>query len=107
MLPFASDNTAPVHPEVLAAMTEANTGYSPSYRSDPWTEKAAKLIQKTLRTQAKILFVPTGTGANVLGLKLLCQAHESVLCSDVAHIHTQETSAAEAIVRPLQNLRHL
>lgn len=95
---LASDNWAPVHPLVMQAITEANIGYAPPYGSDPWTEHAQKVIQEAFETECKVYFVPTGTGANVLALKLACKSHESVICSDIAHIQYQESGAAEALI---------
>ena len=65
---------------------DANQGYAPSYGQDPWTQKAEKLVNDQLGSSSKIFFVPTGTGANVLALKLACKRYESVICSDIAHI---------------------
>ncbi|HXW53552.1 MAG TPA: aminotransferase class I/II-fold pyridoxal phosphate-dependent enzyme [Myxococcota bacterium] len=95
---LASDNCTAAHPLVLQALVEANVGYAPSYGADPWTDKAAKLIQETLRVKSPIFFVPTGTGGNILGLVLLCRRHESVICTDIAHINYQESGASEAII---------
>lgn len=95
---LASDNWAPAHPLVLKAVIEANEGYAPSYGGDRWTEEAQKLIQKAFNTKCKIFFVPTGTGANVFGLMLACRRHESVICTDIAHIHYQESGAAESLI---------
>lgn len=95
---LASDNWAPAHPLVLKAITEANEGYAPSYGSDPWTTEAQTLIQEVFRSKCKVLIIPTGTGANVFAFKLSCRRHESVICSDIAHVHYQETGATESIV---------
>lgn len=95
---LASDNWAPAHPLVLQSIIEANEGCAPSYGSDPWSIQAEKLIQKEFKTNGKVIFVPTGTGANVLALMLACQRHESVLCTDNAHINYQESGAAESLV---------
>ena len=37
--PFASDNYAPAHPDVLAAVAAANDGYAGAYGDDPWTAR--------------------------------------------------------------------
>jgi threonine aldolase len=95
---LASDNWAPAHPLILEAITEANEGYSPSYGADRWTEEAQRLIQKAFNTPCKIFIVPSGTGANIFGLKLACRRYESVICTDIAHIQYQESGAAESII---------
>lgn len=95
---LASDNWTPVHPLVMQAIMEANVGCVPSYGSDPWTEEAGKLIQSAFKSNCKVFMVPTGTGANIFGLKLSCLRHESVICTDIAHIQYQESGAAESII---------
>lgn len=98
MIYLASDNLAAVHPIIMNALVDANKGYASPYGEDNWTKDAEILFQEILGTPCKILFVPTGTGSNVLALHLACKKHESVICSDIAHLHHQESGAAEAIV---------
>jgi threonine aldolase len=95
---LASDNWAPAHPSVTKAVVEANEGSAPSYGSDPWTDDAQKLIQGVFRSQCKVFMVPTGTGSNIFALMLSCRRHESVICTDIAHIQYQESGATESIV---------
>jgi threonine aldolase len=95
---LASDNWTCAHPLVIKSIVEANEGYAPSYGSDLWTEEAQQLIQKVFKSDCKVFIVPTGTGANVLALKLACRRHESTICTDIAHIQYQESGAAESIV---------
>jgi threonine aldolase len=95
---LASDNWTSAHPLIVKAVVEANEGHAAAYGSDPWTEEAQKLIQEVFKSKCKVLMVPTGTGANVFALRLSCRAHESAICTDIAHIHSQESGAAEAIV---------
>ncbi len=95
---LASDNWTPAHPLIIKAIAEANEGYAPSYGSDVWTEEASGLIQKIFKRKCKVFIVPTGTGANIFALRLCCKAYESVICTDIAHIHYQESGASEALV---------
>ncbi|MCX6990058.1 MAG: aminotransferase class I/II-fold pyridoxal phosphate-dependent enzyme [Chlamydiae bacterium] len=95
---LASDNFTPVHPSIMEAISEANSGYAPSYGSDTWTAQAEALIAQSFKASPKVLFMLNGTGANVLALKLACKRHESVICTDIAHLHYQESGAAEAVV---------
>lgn len=94
---LASDNYSPAHPKILQAILEANHGFCCSYGHDPWTERAEALISQVFDKDCKTLMVPTGTGSNVLALKIACQRHESVLCTDIAHINYQESGAAESL----------
>ena len=95
---LASDNWSPAHPAIIAAIAEANIDCVPAYGTDPWTEEAIKLIQENFKSSAKVFMVPSGTGANVLALKLCCRRFESIICTDVAHIHVQESGAAESVI---------
>lgn len=95
---LASDNWSPVHPLILKSIVEANEGYSPAYGADSWTVEAQKVIQDAFKSNCKVFIVPTGTGANILALKLSCHRHESVICTDIAHIQYQESGAAESII---------
>ena len=45
-----------------------------------------------------MFFIPTGTGSNIFALTLACRRHESVICTDIAHIQYQESGATEAVI---------
>jgi threonine aldolase len=95
---LASDNWSSAHPLIMNAVMEANQDYAPSYGSDSYTEEAQKLIQDALGAKCKVFMMSTGTGANIVALKLACRRHESVICTDIAHIQYQESGAAESII---------
>lgn len=94
---FGSDNHSGVHPEVLAAIAEANSGHAHAYGDDPWTVRATAAVQLVLGTEAQVAFVWNGTGANVVGLSAVCRPWESVVCAESAHITTDECGAPEHI----------
>ncbi len=93
---FASDNNAGVHPEVLHALASANRGHVVGYGDDPYTRSAERLFRKHFGAGAEVFPVWNGTGANVLCLKALARSHQSVICSDLAHIQVDECGAPEA-----------
>jgi threonine aldolase len=95
MKSFGSDNHAPVHPDVLAAIVAANDGDAPSYGDDPWTAEAKRLFKVHFGPDAAAHLVFNGTGANVLSLGTLLRSYEAVICADTAHIHTDECGAPE------------
>lgn len=92
---FASDNYAGICPEAWEAMTQANRGHVVSYGDDEWTAKASDMIREVFETKCEIFFVFNGTSANSLSLAHLCQSYHSVLCSEVAHVETDECGAPE------------
>src|ERR1700691_4406985 len=92
---FASDNYAGVCPEAWAAMAEANEGHQPAYGGDVWTAKAADAFRTLFETQCEVFFAFNGTAANSLALAALCQSYHSVICSQSAHVETDECGAPE------------
>jgi len=95
---LASDNTSPAHPNIIEYILKANQHHASSYGSDQWTQSASELLAEVFKKTCKVLFVPTGTGANNLSLKLMLKSHHSVICSDIAHIAVNETGAPEALM---------
>src|SRR6266480_7157057 len=92
---FASDNYSGICPEAWAAMAEANRGHAPAYGDDVWTAKASDAFRALFETDCEVFFAFNGTAANSLALASLCQSYHSVICSDVAHVETDECGAPE------------
>lgn len=92
---FASDNTSGICPEAWQALAEANTGYHPSYGADEITAQACERFREFFETDCEVFFVFNGTSANSLALASLCQSYHSVICSEVAHVETDECGAPE------------
>jgi threonine aldolase len=94
---FGSDNHSGAHPAVLRAIMDANSGDAVAYGADPWTERVTATLRETFHADGAF-FMLNGTGANVLGLSLLLRRHEGVICTDSAHINTDECGAPEQIL---------
>ena len=92
---FASDNNAGAHPEILEAVASANQGHVVAYGDDPYTRSAVKKFEEHFGPDIAVFFTFNGTGANVLSLQALTRSFQSVLCSDYAHIFTDECGAPE------------
>jgi len=92
---FASDNTAGLCPEALAALAAANSESVASYGDDAVTARAQQLMRDLFATDCETFFVFNGTAANALALSALCARHQSILCHEVAHIDTDECGAPE------------
>jgi threonine aldolase len=92
---FASDNYAGVHPDIMKALVDANQGHAASYGADEYTEKATNLFKSFFGNDIEVFFAYNGTGANVLGLSAMTQSFHSIICSDLAHINVDESTAPE------------
>ena len=92
---FGSDNYAGICPEAWAAMTQANQGHAPAYGDDPWTAAAADAFRTLFECDCEVFFTFNGTAANALALASLCQSFNSVICSEIAHVETDECGAPE------------
>jgi len=95
---FGSDNHAGVHPAVIQAISDANTGDATAYGADPWTKRATGELRKRFGAQGDVFLVFNGGGANVLGLSLLAQRHDAIICAESAHINTDECGSIERIL---------
>ncbi|MFP4112824.1 MAG: threonine aldolase family protein [Spirochaetota bacterium] len=92
---FASDNSAPVHPQIMSALQAANDGHAISYGDDPWTREAVAALRRVLGRKASVHFVYNGTGSNVLGMQAALSGYHAIVCTDVSHINTDECGAPE------------
>ncbi len=94
---FASDNTAPVHPAVLEALSAANRGPSPAYGQDPWTARATAWFREQFGPETAVFLAWNGTGANVVSLRAMTRPWQAVICSAQAHIQVDECGAPELL----------
>lgn len=92
---FASDNTAGVCPEALAAIERANRDRLPSYGDDCHTAEAVRRMRDVFETDCDVFFVFNGTAANALVVAALCQRYNAILCHALSHVHTDECGAPE------------
>ena len=94
---FGSDNWAGVHPEVIAAIAEANVGHTPGYGGDPWTQRFRDIMAHHFGPEAQAFPVFNGTGANVLALQSALPRWAAVITAASAHINYDETGAPEKV----------
>jgi threonine aldolase len=94
---FASDNNSGAHPDVLAAIAQANDGHVPAYGDDDYTALARQRFRDHFGDQAEPFLVFNGTGANVAAIDALTEPHEGVICTEVAHMHVDECGAPERV----------
>jgi threonine aldolase len=94
---FASDNSATVHPEVLAAIARVNVGHAFGYGHDDYTRYVEGLFSEHFGPDARAFLVFNGTAANVLSLRAACRPWQAVICAESSHLNVDECGAPEGI----------
>ena len=89
---FLSDNAAPVHPAVWAAMARADVADNP-YDGDALSQELDARFSALFGRDCAALWAATGTAANCLALATLCPPHGGVVCHTEAHIEVDEGGA--------------
>lgn len=93
---FASDNAAPVLPQVMAAIAAANQGFAPSYGGDTLMDQVRLQIRTLFEApDAAVYLVATGTAANALSLATLTQPWGAIYCHRHSHVEEEECGAPE------------
>ncbi|HXY92341.1 MAG TPA: GntG family PLP-dependent aldolase [Acidimicrobiia bacterium] len=92
-----SDTVTTPTPEMRRAMADAEVG-DDAYGEDPTVRRLESLAASLLLKEAA-LYVPSGTMANQLALRLLGRAGTDVLCGERAHVYRYEHAAAAGNAR--------
>jgi threonine aldolase len=95
-LDFGSENTSPVHPAFVAAVTGANVGFATNFEAEDWTCRALGRLREFFEHDSLQAFtVSTGTAANAIALGAMVPPYGTILCHWDAHIETDECGAPE------------
>lgn len=89
---FFSDNAAPVHPAVMAAIADA-CAVDTAYDGDRHSMALDDAFSALFDIEVAALWVPTGTAANCLALAAMCPAYGGIICHREAHIQVDEAGA--------------
>ena len=92
-----SDTVTTPTPEMRRAMADADVG-DDAYGEDPTVRRLETLAAGLLGKEAA-LYVPSGTMANQLALRLLGRPGTEVLCGERAHVYRYERAAAAGNAR--------
>ena len=92
---FASDNFAGVHPRVMERLLECNRGHARAYGDDAVTARTRAAFSRLFGREVTTHLVFNGTAANNLALMAFGRSHGAVVCSDVAHLYNDESTAPE------------
>jgi threonine aldolase len=91
---FFSDNDAPVHPAVLAAIAAANASDA-AYDGDALSQALDARFSALFEREVAVIWMPSGTAANALALALLCPPYGGILAHEEAHVVLDECGAVE------------
>jgi len=94
LIDLRSDTVTSPSPGMRQAMAAAPVG-DDQYEEDPSVNRLQERIAEMLGKQAA-LFVPSGTMANQIGLKILTRPGDDVVVGEEAHIVWHESGAAAA-----------
>lgn len=92
---FRSDNTAPAHEQVLAALSGVNQGAASAYGEDEWSRRLDASFSALFARPARVFTVATGTAANAIALAALTPPWGAVFCHREAHVAVDECGAPE------------
>jgi len=96
MIWLSSDNAGPAAPEILAAVTAANEGYTPGYGAEDSMAAVTAQIREIFEApEAAVYLVGVGTAANALALATLIEPWQTIYCHTRAHIEEDECGAPE------------
>lgn len=98
---FASDNTAPAAPEIVASVAAVNQGAVLSYGDDPWTDELRAVVTAAFELPHRAGVVPILSGklANHLSLAAITEPGGVVFCHEHAHILVDENGGPEYVTR--------
>lgn len=92
---LASDNFAGVHPRVMERLLAVNRGHARAYGDDAATARMRAAFSRLFGREVAVHTVFNGTAANNLALMAFARPYGAVVCSDVAHLCNDESTAPE------------
>jgi threonine aldolase len=95
---LASDNFAGVHPRVMERLVAYNRGHARAYGEDAVTARAQAAFSRLFGREVAAHFVFNGTAANNLALLAFARSYGAVICSDAAHLCTDESTAPDRVL---------
>jgi threonine aldolase len=86
---FFSDNAAPVHPEIWAALQQADRADT-AYAGDALSMQLDAAFSALFDTDVAVIWAATGTAANGLALASMVDPYGAIICHREAHLEVDE-----------------
>lgn len=97
MIRFDNDYTTGAHTRILNRLVATNDEQTSGYGTDPYCERARKLIQEACAAPTvDVHFLVGGTQTNKTVISSILRPHQGVIAAQSGHIATNETGAIEA-----------
>lgn len=97
MIRFDNDYTTGAHIRILNRLITTNEEQTSGYGTDPYCERARKLIQDACAAPtADVHFLVGGTQTNKTVISSILRPYQGVISVETGHIATNETGAIEA-----------
>jgi threonine aldolase len=82
----------------MERLVACNQGHAMAYGDDAITSQARAAFSRLFGQEVATHFVFNGTAANNLALMAFARSYGAVICSDVAHLGTDESTAPERVL---------
>jgi len=82
----------------MERLVACNQGHAMAYGDDAITSRARAAFSRLFGQEVATHFVFNGTAANNLALMAFARSYGAVICSDVAHLGTDESTAPERVL---------
>jgi threonine aldolase len=90
---FGSDNSAGVHPRILAAVSAVAGPESVAYDGDQMSQRLDAAFSALFETEVRVFALPSGTAANALALAAAVPPWGGIFAHSEAHIEVDEAGA--------------
>lgn len=95
MVGFISDNVSGIHPQIVQAILEENSGYRMPYGNDVLSKQINNTFSELFETDVTVIPCTSGTAANSLALSLMAGPVNAIAVHQQSHVYVDECNAPE------------
>lgn len=107
MIELRNDYSVGAHERVLQNLSDFNKTPFPGYGTDEVCRAAERRVREmTGKKEARLVFIPGGTQANLTVIASILRPHQGVVAADTGHINVHEAGAIEATGHKVLTIPH-